>query len=71
MHSGMTIDRQSREAARRGLDVLGTYRGMAVAGCGPDEMGIGPVHAISTLLRRHDLRVDDIDLWELNEALAS
>ena len=61
----------SREAQRRGLEVLGTYRGMAVAGCDPDEMGIGPVFAIPKLLRRHDLKVDDIDLWELNEAFAS
>ncbi|MFC9358915.1 acetyl-CoA C-acyltransferase [Rhodococcus sp. NPDC057014] len=62
---------ESREAARRGLDVLGTYRGMAVAGSHPDEMGIGPVHAIPKLLRQHDLKIDDIDLWELNEAFAS
>lgn len=62
---------EAREAERRGLDVLGTYRGMAVAGCGPDEMGIGPVHAIPKLLRQHDLKVEDIDLWELNEAFAS
>ncbi|RYF49496.1 MAG: acetyl-CoA C-acyltransferase, partial [Comamonadaceae bacterium] len=61
----------SREAQRRGLEVLGTYRGMAVAGCDPDEMGIGPVFAIPKLLRQHDLKVDDIDLWELNEAFAS
>ena len=62
---------ESREAERRGLDVLGTYRGMAVAGCAPDEMGIGPVYAIPKLLRQHDLKIDDIDLWELNEAFAS
>lgn len=59
------------EAQRRGLDPLGTYRGMAVAGCAPDEMGIGPVYAIPELLARHGLTVDDIDLWELNEAFAS
>ncbi|NIL78350.1 acetyl-CoA C-acyltransferase [Rhodococcus sp. B10] len=59
------------QAEQRGLDVLGTYRGMAVAGCGPEEMGIGPVFAIPKLLRQHDLKIDDIDLWELNEAFAS
>lgn len=59
------------EAEQRGLDVLGTYRGMAVAGCGPEEMGIGPVFAIPKLLRQHDLKIDDIDLWELNEGFAS
>ncbi|WP_256978591.1 acetyl-CoA C-acyltransferase [Rhodococcus sp. 14-2470-1a] len=61
----------SAEASRRGLDVLGTYRGMAVAGCSPEEMGIGPIFAIPKLLRQHDLKIDDIDLWELNEAFAS
>lgn len=59
------------EAARRGLTPLGTYRGMAVAGCAPDEMGIGPVFAIPRLLERHGLSVDDIGLWEINEAFAS
>ncbi len=59
------------EAAERGLEPLGTYRGIAVAGCEPDEMGIGPVFAIPKLLRRHGLTVADIDLWELNEAFAS
>ena len=62
---------EAGEAERRGLDVLGTYRGMAVAGCDSDEMGIGPVHAIPKLLHQHDLKVDDIDLWELEEAFAS
>jgi acetyl-CoA C-acetyltransferase len=57
-------------ASRRGIDVLGTYRGMAVAGCEPDEMGIGPVFAVPRLLERHGLKMDDIDLWELNEAFA-
>ena len=61
----------SREAARRRLEPLGIYRGMAVAGCEPDEMGIGPVFAVPALLERHGLRIDDIDLWELNEAFAS
>jgi acetyl-CoA C-acetyltransferase len=58
------------EAARRGLAPLGVFRGMAVAGCAPDEMGIGPVFAIPKLLKRHGLTVKDIGLWELNEAFA-
>jgi acetyl-CoA C-acetyltransferase len=57
-------------AERRGLQPLGIFRGLAVAGCEPDEMGIGPVFAVPRLLQRHGLRVDDIDLWELNEAFA-
>lgn len=57
-------------AERRGLRPLGTYRGMAVAGCAPEEMGIGPIHAIPKLLARHGLKVADIGLWELNEAFA-
>lgn len=57
-------------AAQQGLQPLGIYRGLAVAGCGPDEMGIGPVFAIPKLLKRHGLKVDDIGLWELNEAFA-
>ncbi|HQT65021.1 MAG: acetyl-CoA acetyltransferase [Acidocella sp. 20-57-95] len=59
------------EAARRGLTPLGIFRGFAVAGCEPDEMGIGPIYAVPRLLKRHGLSVDDIDLWELNEAFAS
>ncbi|AHW65596.1 3-ketoacyl-CoA thiolase/acetyl-CoA acetyltransferase [Corynebacterium glyciniphilum AJ 3170] len=59
------------EATRRGLEPLGTYRGIAVAGCEPDEMGIGPIFAVPKLLQQHGLSVDDIDLWELNEAFAS
>jgi len=59
------------EAARRGLTPLGVFRGFVVAGCEPDEMGIGPVFAVPRLLKRHGLTVDDIDLWELNEAFAS
>ncbi|CAM5613544.1 acetyl-CoA C-acyltransferase [Streptomyces hirsutus] len=62
---------EAREAGRRGLTPLGAYRGIAVAGCEPDEMGIGPVHAVPRLLAEHRLSVDDIDLWELNEAFAS
>ena len=61
---------EEAEASRRGLHPLGIYRGMAVAGCAPDEMGIGPVFAVPKLLERHGLAVDDIDLWELNEAFA-
>jgi len=57
-------------AARRNLTPLGRYLGISVAGCAPDEMGIGPVFAVPKLLRRHGLAVGDIDLWELNEAFA-
>ena len=59
------------EAAKRGIKPLGIFRGFAVAGCEPDEMGIGPVFAVPRLLERHGLKVSDIDLWELNEAFAS
>ena len=59
-----------KEAAKRGLAPLGILRGFAVAGCEPDEMGIGPVFAVPRLLARHGLKVDDIGLWELNEAFA-
>lgn len=59
-----------RLAERRGLAPLGIYRGMAVAGCEPEEMGIGPVYAIPKLLKQHGLTVNDIGLWELNEAFA-
>ncbi|HWM66145.1 MAG TPA: acetyl-CoA C-acyltransferase [Steroidobacteraceae bacterium] len=59
-----------RTAEQRGLAALGAYRGMAVAGCNPDEMGIGPVFAVPKLLKQHGLSVDDIGLWELNEAFA-
>jgi acetyl-CoA C-acetyltransferase len=62
---------ESKEAERRGLKPLGRFKGFAVAGCEPDEMGIGPVFAVPRLLERHGLKVDDIDLWELNEAFAS
>lgn len=61
----------SAEAARRGLEPLGCLRGVAVAGCDPDEMGIGPVFAVPKLLKAHNLTINDIDLWELNEAFAS
>ena len=62
---------EAKLAEQRGAQVLGVYRGMAVAGCEPDEMGIGPVFAIPKLLKTHGLSVDDIGLWELNEAFAS
>ena len=62
---------EGKEAERRGLEPLGAFKGFAVAGCEPDEMGIGPVFAVPRLLERHGLSVDDIDLWELNEAFAS
>ncbi|WP_410218801.1 acetyl-CoA C-acyltransferase [Paracoccus sp. (in: a-proteobacteria)] len=58
-------------AAAEGLEPMGAFRGFAIAGCAPDEMGIGPIHAVPRLLQRHGLTVDDIDLWELNEAFAS
>jgi acetyl-CoA C-acetyltransferase len=57
-------------AEKRGLEPLGIYRGLAVMGCEPDEMGIGPVFAVPKLLKQHGLKIDDIDLWELNEAFA-
>ena len=57
-------------AQRRGLEPLGAYRGIAVAGCAPEEMGIGPLYAVPKLLRQHGLRIEDIGLWELNEAFA-
>jgi acetyl-CoA C-acetyltransferase len=61
---------ERRQAEQRGLHPLGIYRGMAVAGCEPDEMGIGPVFAVPKLLERNGLKMDDIGLWELNEAFA-
>jgi acetyl-CoA C-acetyltransferase len=62
---------EARVAEKLNLKALGAFRGMAIAGCAPDEMGIGPVFAVPRLLARHGLTVDDIDLWELNEAFAS
>jgi len=62
---------EAKEAARRGLEPLGRLKGFAIAGCSPDEMGIGPVFAVPRLLERQGLKIDDIDLWELNEAFAS
>ncbi|MEZ5810120.1 MAG: acetyl-CoA C-acyltransferase [Rhizobiaceae bacterium] len=61
---------EAKEAEKRGLQPLGIFRGFNVAGCEPDEMGIGPVFAVPRLLERHGLKVDDIGLWELNEAFA-
>ena len=60
----------SKLAEQRNIEPLGIYKGLAVAGCEPDEMGIGPVFAVPRLLERNGLKVDDIDLWELNEAFA-
>ena len=60
----------AKVAQRRGIEALGVYRGIAVAGCAPEEMGIGPIYAIPRLLEQHGLRVNDIGLWELNEAFA-
>jgi acetyl-CoA C-acetyltransferase len=62
---------EAKEAAKRNLEPLGLFKGFAIAGCEPDEMGIGPVFAVPRLLERHGLKVDDIDIWELNEAFAS
>ena len=62
---------EADEAKKRGLEPLGRFAGFNVAGCDPDEMGIGPVFAVPRLLERNGLTVDDIDLWELNEAFAS
>ncbi|MGB3706316.1 acetyl-CoA C-acyltransferase [Castellaniella sp.] len=62
---------EAREAERLGLSPLGAFRGFAIAGCEADEMGIGPVFAVPRLLERHGLKIEDIDLWELNEAFAS
>jgi len=61
---------EAGEAVRHGLQPLGAYRGMVVAGCEPDEMGIGPIYAVPKLLKRHGLTMDDIGIWELNEAFA-
>ena len=69
--SAAVVLMERKEAERRGLQALGAYRGMAVAGCGPEEMGIGPVFAIPKLLERNGLKIEDIDMWELNEAFAS
>ena len=62
---------EAKEAERRGLQPLGRYVGIAVAGCDPDEMGIGPVFAVPKLLKLNGLSMDDIGVWQLNEAFAS
>ena len=62
---------EADEAKRRNIEPLGAFRGFAAGGCEPDEMGIGPVFTVPKLLKRAGLTVDDIDLWELNEAFAS
>jgi acetyl-CoA C-acetyltransferase len=69
--ASMCIVMDAKLAAKKGLTPLGTFRGFAVAGCEPDEMGIGPVFAVPRLLERQGLKVSDIDIWELNEAFAS
>ncbi|HQT68106.1 MAG: acetyl-CoA acetyltransferase [Rhodospirillales bacterium 20-60-12] len=69
--ASVSVLMSDKEAARRGLTPLGIFRGFAVAGCEPDEMGIGPVFAVPRLLKRHGLKIEDIGLWELNEAFAS
>jgi acetyl-CoA acetyltransferase family protein len=65
-----TVVMSDKLAAQKGLKPLGIFRGFVSAGCEPDEMGIGPVYAVPRLLKRHGLKVEDIDLWELNEAFA-
>ncbi|MBV9050970.1 MAG: acetyl-CoA C-acyltransferase [Hyphomicrobiales bacterium] len=68
--ASMSILMDEKLAERRGLSPLGVFKGFVAAGCEPDEMGIGPVFAVPRLLERHGLKIDDIDLWELNEAFA-
>jgi len=68
--SSASILMEAKEAERRGISPMGRYVGMAVAGTEPDEMGIGPIDAVNKLLNRFDLKIDDIGLWELNEAFA-
>src|SRR6202035_3687165 len=69
--ASVSILMDERLAEQRGLTPLGVFKGFVAAGCEPDEMGIGPIFAVPRLLERHGLKVDDIDLWELNEAFAS
>ncbi len=68
--ASVSVVMNEKLAEKRGLRPLGIYRGFEVVGCEPDEMGIGPVFAVPKLLKRHGLKVEDIDLWELNEAFA-
>jgi acetyl-CoA C-acetyltransferase len=65
-----TVVMNDKEARKRGLKPLGVYRGFEVVGCEPDEMGIGPVFAVPKLLKKHGLKIEDIGIWELNEAFA-
>ena len=69
--ASMTMLMSAERAAQLGIQPIGIYRGFTVAGCEPDEMGIGPVFAIPRLLKNAGLSINDIDLWELNEAFAS
>ncbi len=69
--SAAVVVMSESDAAKHGCTPMGAFKGFAVAGCEPDEMGIGPVFAVPKLLERHGLKVDDIDIWELNEAFAS
>lgn len=69
--ASMVVMMERKEAERRGLDIMGVFRGFQVAGCEPDEMGIGPVFAVPKLLDKAGVKKDDVDLWELNEAFAS
>src|SRR6201995_5015807 len=66
-----TMEGLAKDAEKRGLTPMGRFVAWATAGCEPDEMGIGPVFAVPKLLKRHGLKIDDIDIWELNEAFAS
>jgi acetyl-CoA C-acetyltransferase len=68
--ASVSVLMSDKEAQKRGLKPLGIYRGFEVAGCEPDEMGIGPVFAVPKLLKKHGLKVEDIGIWELNEAFA-
>ena len=68
--ASVSVLMDAKTAEKRGLNPLGYYRGIAVAGLEPDEMGIGPIYAVPKLLAQHGLKIDDIDLWELNEAFA-
>ena len=68
--ASVAVVMSAREAARRNLRPLGVFRGFAVAGCEPNEMGIGPVFAVPKLMKQTGMRIEDIDLWELNEAFA-
>jgi acetyl-CoA C-acetyltransferase len=68
--AGACVLMSSKVAAQRGLKPLGIFRGFAVAGCEPDEMGIGPVFAVPKLLKRTGVKLEDVGLWELNEAFA-